>query len=74
MHEVTSHSVYTYPEEIIVELRGQTADGEFTAISYQFEPTSPEAKQVQPRESVDDVHKDVIREALAESDYELASP
>lgn len=73
LHEITDYSVFTYPNEIIVELWGQTADGEFTTISYQFELTSSGTKRVQPRDPVDDAHEDTIYDALSEAGYELVS-
>ena len=73
LHEITDYSVFTYPNEIIVELRGQTTDGKFTAISYQFELTSSDAKRVQPRDSVDEDHEGTIYDALSEAGYELVT-
>ncbi|QCS44632.1 hypothetical protein [Natrinema versiforme] len=73
IHEVTGHSVFTYPSEIVVELRGQTIDEEFTSITYQFEPIRSGSEQVQPREPIDDSHRNIVDNALAEAGYELMS-
>lgn len=74
LQEITDHSVFTYPNEIIVELRGRTADGEFTAITYQFEPIQSEMERIKPRDSIDDRHEDAIRDVLAGAGYEFTAP
>lgn len=71
--EITDHSVYTYPDEILVELRGQTPEGEFTAITYQFEPAESNPEAVQPREPIDDADEEALVEILAEAGYELTA-
>lgn len=74
LQEITGHSVFTYPNEIIVELCGKTADREFTAITYQFEPIQPETEQIKPRDSIDESHRDAVSDILDEAGYELAAP
>jgi hypothetical protein len=74
LHEITDHSVFTYPDEIIVELRGETTDGEFAAITYQFEPVQSGTERLKPRDSIDDDYEDAVRDVLVEAGYELTAP
>lgn len=73
LQEITDHSVFTYPDEVIVELRGETADGEFTVITYQFEPVQSDTERVRPRDSVNGGYEDTVRDVLAEAGFELTA-
>lgn len=70
--EITDHSVFSHPNEIMVELRGYTAEGEFTAITYQFEPTGDEESQVRARGSIERAHEGTVRDVLTDAGYTLA--
>lgn len=71
--EINDYSVFTYPDEIIVELRGRTAEGEFITITYQFKHAQTDTETVQPRDSIDSSHEETICEILAEAGYELSA-
>ena len=67
--EITTHSVFTYSNEVVVEIHGYTADGEFTAITYQFSPTETDEMQLKPRGPIDSAHEDEVQTILAEKGY-----
>lgn len=69
--EITNHSVFTYTNEIIIELRGYTAEGEFTVVTYQFEPIEQEGSHVQPREPLDGPHEEHLQDVLTDAGYTL---
>lgn len=71
LQEMTDHAVFAYSDEIIVELRGQTADGEFTAITYQFKPVQTDAERVQPHDSIDSAYEETVGNILAKAGYKL---
>ena len=67
--EITNHSVFTYLTEVVVEIHGYTADGEFTAITYQFSPTETDETQLQPRKPIDNTHEEDVQSILADQGY-----
>ncbi|MFC6823780.1 hypothetical protein [Halopelagius fulvigenes] len=67
--EITNCSVFSYSNEVLVEVHGYTEDGEFTAITYQFSPTETDEMQLQPRGQIDSAHEDEIQNILAEKGY-----
>jgi hypothetical protein len=69
--EITDDSVFTFPDEILVELRGRTTDGEFVTHTYQFEPVLGTDKQVEPRGQINSAHEEALREILADAGYTL---
>lgn len=71
MNEVTDYSVFAYLDEIIVELRGRTAEGEFTSVTYQFELTRVGEDRVRPCDTIDSAHEDTIDVAVSEAGYEI---
>lgn len=69
--KISDHSVFTYPNEVTVELRGETNDGEFAAITYHLEPAEQDTNRVRPRDPIDRNHAEPIREALTNAGYKL---
>ena len=55
---------------MIVELHGHTPAGEFEAVSYVFRVGSDDEEGLRSPE-IDTAHEEVVREALAETDYSL---
>lgn len=72
--EISAHSVFTYADEITVELRGRTADGEFAVLTYQFEPAADDETRVRPRGSTSGVPEETLREILDDAGYTLTEP
>ena len=67
---VENTRVFDYRREVIVELHGHTPAGEFEAVSYVFRVGSDDEEGLRSPE-IDTAHEDVVREALAETDYSL---
>jgi hypothetical protein len=65
--------VFDYSQEVIVELHGQTPDGEFEAVSYTFRVDPDVKRELQPPE-IDAAHQEAVWETLAETDYVEADP
>lgn len=68
--DVENTKVFDYQQEVIVELHGQTPEGEFEAVSYAFRVVSDGEEGLRPAE-VDAEHEEVVKEALAETDYSV---
>lgn len=67
--EIENTRVFDYQREVIVELHGRTASGEFEVVSYAF-TEGVEGTRLQHPE-IPSPHEEIIREALAETDYTL---
>jgi hypothetical protein len=67
--DVENTRVFDYRTEVIVELHGHTPDGEFEAVSYVFRVDADDEGLRSPE--IDAAHEEVVREALAETDYAL---
>lgn len=61
-------SVYTYRNELVVELTARDREGDLVVVSYQFEYAG-ENGAVSPKQPVEDSFEDIVSEALAEHDY-----
>lgn len=67
---ISNTKVFDYRREVIVELHGQTPDGEFEVVSYTFTADPDEKRRLRSPE-VPAAHEEVVDEALAETDYTL---
>lgn len=69
--DIENAQVFDYQRDVIVELHGETPNGEFEAVSYVFrDDPDEEAERLQSPE-IDDAHEDAVYEALADTDYEI---
>lgn len=65
---ITGRSVYTYADELIVELTGVDADGDFVVISFQFD-YSEASETVTPKGPVERPYRTEVRRGLTEAGF-----
>lgn len=65
---ITNCSVYTFADELIVELTGEDEDGIITALSYQFD-YEPGCADVQAKGSVDPEYVQYVHEGLEDQGF-----
>lgn len=65
---ITGRSVYTYADELIVELTGVDADGDLVALSFQFE-YSEASETVTAKGPVDRAYRSEVSRGLADAGY-----
>lgn len=66
--DVSNAQVFDYRREVIVELHGRTAAGEFEVVSYAFRQ-DPDDETRLCSTDVADSHEAVVHETLAEAGY-----
>lgn len=66
---ITNCSVYTFSDELIVELTGEDEDGIIVALSYQFE-YEHDRTTVQPKQPVDPEHASYVQDGLDDHGYD----
>lgn len=70
--DVSNAQVFDYSGEVLVELHGRTADGEFEVVSYAFTPADDDETRLRSPD-IPSAHEDPVRETLAEEGYELGA-
>ncbi|WP_436926644.1 hypothetical protein [Halosimplex amylolyticum] len=68
--DVENVRVFDYRRDVIVELHGETPDGEFDAVSYVFREDPDDETGLRSPEIEAD-HEAAVHEALDEADYTL---
>jgi len=69
--DVSNTRLFENRREVIVELHGWTADGEFGVVSYAFTPVPDADAQLRAPE-IPSAHEEVVLQALTETGYTLA--
>ncbi len=67
--DVENVRVFDYQRNVIVELHGETAEGEFDAVSYVFRDDSGDAGLRPPE--IADAHEAAVYEALDDAGYTI---
>ncbi|MFC7138737.1 hypothetical protein ACFQMA_02660 [Halosimplex aquaticum] len=68
--DVENARVFDYRRDVIVELHGETPDGEFEAVTYVFRDDPDDAGLQSPE--IDEAHEAIVYDALADADYTVA--
>ena len=69
--DVTNAKLFDYQREVVVELHGETADGEFDVVSYRFRQDPDEDGLLQFQGSFEGAHEDAVRDELDRQGYAL---